>query len=81
MKAVLARVAAGRLDTNLSVAAVAGLDGAIDGIRAVEHNTVPGKIVVYPSCRGLPLTPIAELDGGRWTKQAEDALLARFGAA
>ena len=81
MKAVLARVAAGRLDTNLSVAAVAGLDGAIDGIRAVEHNTMPGKIVIYPSCRGLPLTPIAELDGGRWTKQAEDALLARFGAA
>jgi len=81
MKLVLAKVLARKLDTNLSVAAVSGLDGAIDGIRAVEKNLVPGKILVYPSCRGLPLTPLPELNGklplqeGQWNKQAEDALV------
>ena len=44
MKQVLAKVVSRRLDTNLSVAAVSGLDGAIDGIRAVEKNLMPGKI-------------------------------------
>ena len=81
MKLVLAKVLARQLDTNLSVAAVSGLDGAIDGIRAVEKNLVPGKILVYPSCHGLKVTPLTELGGklplqdGCWTKQAEEALV------
>ncbi len=70
MKAVLKKVVARQLDTNLSVAAIAGLDGAIDGIRAVEKNTVPGKIIVYPSAKGLKLTPVP-----RWTAEAEKELL------
>ena len=62
----------------------AGLDGAIDGIRAVEKNLMPGKILVYPSCRGLKLTPLTELGGtlplenGRWTRQAEESLVKQF---
>ncbi len=85
MKLVLAKVVARQLDTNLSVAAVAGLDGAIDGIRAVEKNLVPGKILVYPCCHGLKLTPLPELSGklplpdGLWNKQAEEALTAGAG--
>ena len=63
MKLVLRKVVARQLDTNLSVAAVSGLDGAIDGIRAVEKNLMPGKILVYPSCHGLKLTPLTELGG------------------
>ena len=43
MKLVLAKVAARQLDTNLSVAAVSGLDGAIDGIRAVEKTSCPAR--------------------------------------
>ena len=84
MKQVLAKVAAGELDTDLSVAAVSGLEGAIDGIRAVEKNLLPGKILVYPSCRDLKLTSLAELEGatplenGRWSAAAEAALLRRF---
>ena len=57
MKLVLAKVLERKLDTNLSVAAVSGLEGAIDGIRAVEKNLMPGNIIVYPSCRGLGLPP------------------------
>ena len=84
MKQVLAKVVSRQLDTNLSVAAVSGLDGAIEGIRAVEKNLMTGKIIVYPSCRGLTLTPLAELgakvplENGHWTQQAEEALLKQF---
>ncbi|MGA3182912.1 MAG: alcohol dehydrogenase, partial [Verrucomicrobiota bacterium] len=84
MKLVLRKVVSRQLDTNLSVAAVAGLDGAIEGIRAVEKNLMPGKIVVYPSCRGLKLTALRELAGqetltdGHWNKPSEDALVRQF---
>jgi threonine dehydrogenase-like Zn-dependent dehydrogenase len=86
MKLVLRKVVSRQLDTNLSVAAISGLDGAIDGIRAVEKNLMPGKIVVYPSCRGLKLTALTELaetqkqtlSDGHWNKQSEDALVKQF---
>jgi L-sorbose 1-phosphate reductase len=89
MKIVLSKVTARTLDTNLSVAAISGLDGAVEGIRAVETQAIPGKILVYPSCKGLPLTRLTELKqslpevaaklkDGTWTREAEQALLAAF---
>ncbi len=86
MKNVLAKVEQGKLNTNLSVAAVCGLDGAVEGIRAVENRLIPGKIIVYPSVEGLGLVRLAELSekmpqvaakltDGLWTKEAEDVLL------
>jgi hypothetical protein len=84
MKRVLTKVVSRELDTNFSVAAVSGLDGAIDGVRAVEKNLLSGKIVVYPSCRDLKLTTLRELgseaslESGRWSAEAETALLRRF---
>ena len=89
MRIVLRKVEEGRLDTNVSVAAVSGLDGAIEGIRAVERQAIAGKIMVYPACRGLGLTPLeglpdaapeaaAGLRDGIWTREAEDALRARW---
>jgi hypothetical protein len=89
MRLVLDHVRGGRLDTNVSVAAVGGLDGAIEGIRAIERQEIAGKIVVYPACRGLRLTPLAKLPeavhaklrDGVWTREAEAKLLADFSAA
>lgn len=87
MKQVLAKVVSSKLDTDLSVAAVAGLDGAIEGIRAVEKNAMTGKILVYPSCRDLKLTPLEHLEhdipleDGHWTVKSEEALLKRYGGA
>lgn len=92
MKIVLKKVEARALDTNLSVAAISGLDGAVDGIRAVEKQLIPGKILVYPSCRGLGLTPLTELPkkhpevaallrDGAWTVEAERALLEHYARA
>jgi len=89
---VLDHVAAGRIDTNVSVAAISGLDDAVLGIRKVEKQEVPGKIMVYPSCKGLKLTLISDLAGvlpevaakmknGVWTKEAEEALLAHYAQA
>ena len=91
MKAVLKKVATRQLDTNLSVAAISGLDGAVDGIRAVEKNSMPGKIIVYPFAKGLKLTALTEvgrehsgvareLADGYWNKNAEAALKKEFGA-
>ncbi len=88
MKTVLAKVEQGRLDTNLSVAAICGLDGAVEGIRAIESRLMPGKIIVYPSVEDLGLVRLedirenmpdvaAGLSDGLWTKCAEDVLLNR----
>ncbi|MHC4496454.1 MAG: alcohol dehydrogenase catalytic domain-containing protein [Planctomycetota bacterium] len=86
MKRMLAKAESGRLDTNVSVAAVSGFEGATEGIRAVESRSIAGKIIVYPACRDLGLVPLEEmnekmpevtecLNDGLWTKQAEQKLL------
>ena len=86
MIAVLKKVESGTLDTNISVGAVCGIENAIDGIKAVEAQSVSGKIIVYPSCMNLPLTKLENLKEIRpdvakalesriWCKQAEDILL------
>jgi len=88
MKQILAKAETGRLDTNICVAAVCGLDGADEGIRAVENRSIAGKIIVYPACKGLELTELAKmkekmpevaecLSEGMWNKRAEQALLKR----
>jgi hypothetical protein len=89
MKRVLARVEAGSLDTNVSVAAICGLEAAVDGIRAVENRLMAGKIIVYPDAAGLPLTPLELLGerlpkvakclkNGLWSKEAEKELLKAY---
>lgn len=89
MKLMLGKAESGSLDTNVSVAAVCGLDGATEGIRAVESRSIAGKIIVYPSCKGLELVRLDELNekipdvgkclnDGLWTKEAEDKLLEMY---
>jgi threonine dehydrogenase-like Zn-dependent dehydrogenase len=89
MKRMLAKVESGRLDTNLSVAAISGLEGATAGIRAVENRSIAGKIIVYPACRNLGLLTLQEmpkkmpevaerLNNGLWTKKAEEKLLEKY---
>ena len=89
MKRMLEKAESGSLDTNVSVAAICGLEGATEGIRAVEDRSIAGKIVVYPACRDLGLVTLEELNekmpqvagllaNGLWTKDAEDKLLEMF---
>lgn len=86
MKRMLEKVESDRLDTNVSVAAISGFEGAVEGIRAVENRLVAGKIMVYPACRSLGLTRLEELavkmpdvaaclNHGLWTREAEKTLL------
>jgi len=89
MKRMLVKAESGRLDTNLSVAAISGFEGATAGIRAVENRSIAGKIIVYPACRDLDLVTLREmpekmpdvaecLNDGLWTKQAEEKLLDKY---
>lgn len=86
MNAVLDKVLANTLDTNLSVGAVSGMAGAIQGLQAVKAGTMNGKILVYPELADLPLLELdelaerfptvgAKLVGGGWTRDAEVELL------
>jgi len=76
----------GELRPNGSVAAVAGIDGVWEGMRAVAEGRFPGKVVIYPQIEGLGLTPLQELPrvlpqvarklkDGVWTREAERELL------
>ncbi|HEY5436813.1 MAG TPA: alcohol dehydrogenase catalytic domain-containing protein [Candidatus Limnocylindrales bacterium] len=87
MKVVLHKLERGDLDTNLSVDAVTGMEGVRDALAAVEARTSGGKIVVYPQLHEMGMIRLSELAGrfptvaaalhdGRWTRAAEEALLA-----
>jgi threonine dehydrogenase-like Zn-dependent dehydrogenase len=79
-----------QLSPNRSVAAVGGLEAALDGIQAMMEGRYPGKVVIFPQLRRLPLTGVAELkqslpevaerlaSGGVWTAEAEQALIEKF---
>jgi threonine dehydrogenase-like Zn-dependent dehydrogenase len=86
MTAVLRKLEAGELDTNISLDAVTGFEGVADALAAIEGRTAAGKIMVYPSLPDLGLvrlnelgerfpTVAAALQDGRWTKAAEQELL------
>jgi L-sorbose 1-phosphate reductase len=92
MKAVLGRLEAGTLDTNISVYAVSGMQGVADALEAVKARTSGGKIVIYPQLTQLGMVTLAEmgerypavaaaLDEGRWTRAAEEALIAAAGGS
>lgn len=87
MKAVLAKLESGALDTNVSLWAVTGIAGVPAAIASVQDRTSGGKIMVYPQLTDLGLVRLDELADrlpavaaamvdGRWTRQAEEALLA-----
>jgi L-sorbose 1-phosphate reductase len=91
MKAVLAKLERGDLDTNVSVDAVTGMEGVRDALAAVEARTSGGKIVVYPMLPEMGMIRIGDMEarlpavaaglrGGRWTRAAEEALLAAGGS-
>ena len=87
MHAVLQRLERGELDTNISVDAITGMEGVTDALAAVEARTSGGKIVVYPALHELGMVRLSDLAvrfptiaaglrDGRWTRAAEEALLA-----
>ncbi len=87
LRAMLDEAESGRLDPNLSVVAVAGLDHAKRGVEGLMHQEFPGKVVVYPQILNFPLTYLEELEtvlpgvyeklgpNHSWTVEAEAAFL------
>jgi L-sorbose 1-phosphate reductase len=77
LRQALDDMAAGRIDANNAVACIGGLGAARQAIHDTHEGTYPGRIVIYPQI-DLPLTPVEALTpDGRWTCQAEAALLAK----
>jgi len=87
MRLTLSQVESGHLSPNRLVAAVGSLNAARDGLQAVRDAVFPGKIVIYPHIKDLPLTPLPDLkhklptvyaklkDGREWTTEAEEEFL------
>ncbi len=91
LRLMLAQAESGRLSPNRSVAAIGSLSAAKEGLRAVAEAVYPGKIVIYPHIRDMPLTALPDLkdtlpavyaklrNGREWTVEAERELLRLMG--
>ncbi|MGC9346760.1 MAG: alcohol dehydrogenase catalytic domain-containing protein [Anaerolineae bacterium] len=87
MRFMLHQAETGELSPNRSVAAIGSLEAAWDGLKAVAETAYPGKIVIYPHIKPLPLTAIEDLkemmptvyekmrNGMEWTTEAEAEML------
>ena len=87
LRLMLNQAEAGSLSPNRSVAAVGSLGAARDGLEAVQDASFPGKIVIYPNIKEMPLTSLHDLkdrlpsvyeklkDEHEWTAEAEEEFL------
>jgi threonine dehydrogenase-like Zn-dependent dehydrogenase len=87
LRLMLNQAETGRLSPNRSVAAIGSLGAARDGLHAVQDALFPGKIVIYPHIKEMPLTSLHDLKGTlpsvyeklkderEWTTEAEEELL------
>jgi len=87
LRKILGMVENAELNTNLSVAAIGGLNAALEGLKGLSEARFPGKTVIYPQVPDLPLMGLPELaeklpdvaarlsTEGSWTIEAEEALL------
>lgn len=90
LRRMLNHTESGVISPNRSVAAIAGIEGALDGLQAVAEGRFPGKVVIFPQITDLSLAPLSELgellpdvcaklgEGQTWTREAEEELLASF---
>jgi threonine dehydrogenase-like Zn-dependent dehydrogenase len=80
MRVVLGKLERGELDTNVSVDAVTGMEGVEDALAAVVYPQLHelGMIRLSGLADRFPAVAAA-LHDGRWTRAAEEALLAAAG--
>jgi threonine dehydrogenase-like Zn-dependent dehydrogenase len=88
LRLMLHQAESGTLSPNRAVAAIGSLAAVKDGLQAVKDATFPGKVVIFPHIKEMPLTPLPELkekmptvyaklkDGREWTVAAEREFLA-----
>jgi D-arabinose 1-dehydrogenase-like Zn-dependent alcohol dehydrogenase len=87
---VMNRRVTGTLSPGRSVAAIGGLETAAEAIESVIEGKYPGKVVIFPQIRNLPLTGLKELkdrlpevaeklgDDNMWTNEAEEILIEKL---
>ena len=87
---VMSRRVAGTLSPGRSVAAIGGLETAAEAIESVIEGKYPGKVVIFPQIRNLPLTGLKELkqrlpevaeklgEDLMWTNEAEEVLIEKM---
>jgi D-arabinose 1-dehydrogenase-like Zn-dependent alcohol dehydrogenase len=87
LRLMLHQAESNTLSPNRSVAAVGSLSAARDGLQAVRDTLFPGKVVIYPHIKEMPLTALPDLkdklpgvyarlkDGREWTVEAEEEFL------
>lgn len=87
LKDTLDAAESGQLSTDMSVAAIGGMEASWDGMLAAKEGRFPGKIVIYPQITGLELTALPDLKdrlpnvyaklthGMFWNREAEEELL------
>ncbi len=87
LRLMLHQAETGELSPNRSLAAVGSLSAAKDGLAAVRDTRFPGKVVIFPHIKELPLTALPDLkdvlptvyallkDGREWTREAEEEFL------
>ena len=86
---VVDKTIAGQLEPRRALAAVGGIEAAQDALQALMDGRFPGKIVIFPALRDLPLTSLPKLataepeigraldPDGSWTTEAEAVLFGR----
>jgi len=87
LRLMLDQAESGELSPGRSVAAIGSLSAAREGLMAVAEARFPGKVVIYPQIKEMPLTPVAGLreklprvyrklgSGQEWTTEAEEEFL------
>ena len=87
LRLMLHQAETGELSPNRSVAAIGSLSAARDGLNAVLDTSFPGKVVIFPQIKEMPLTALSDLseslpsvhallkDGREWTVEAENEFL------
>jgi L-sorbose 1-phosphate reductase len=84
---IMKKTLTGKLNPNRSVAAIGGMNAAVDGLRAMLSGQYAGKILIFPQIHELPLIGLDELadkypqiaqalgENNLWTMQAEKAMI------
>jgi threonine dehydrogenase-like Zn-dependent dehydrogenase len=87
MKLMLHDTETGVLSPNRSVAAIGSLEAAKDGLQSLKNATYPGKVVIFPNIKYMPVTALSDLkdklptvyaklkDNREWTVEAEEEFL------
>ena len=90
LRHTLALVESGKLEPVTALAAVGGMRSLKTGLEAVINAKFPGKVVIFPNCEHMPLTPVQNLaelakgigdtldNNGFYTAATEEKLLEKY---